>query len=66
MTPFERGVTAAQAEMENSSMPSAVVRAVLTAIREPSEAMVAAAAECDSSYVGDVYTAMIDAMLEEG
>lgn len=39
--------------------------AVLTAIREPSEAMDRAAAECESSYVGDVYTAMIDAALAE-
>lgn len=42
------------------------VRAVLTAIREPSEAMDRAAAECESSYVGDVFTAMIDAALAEG
>lgn len=37
MTPLERAVAAAQTEMENSSMPIAVVRAVLNAIREPSE-----------------------------
>lgn len=41
-------------------------RAVITAIREPSEAQDRAAAECDSSYVGDVYTAMIDQLLAEG
>lgn len=44
----------------------AYARAVLQAIREPSEAMDRAAAECESSYVGDVYTAMIDAALGEG
>lgn len=38
-------------------------RAVIAAIREPSEAQDLAAAECESSYVGDVYTAMIDALL---
>ncbi|WP_347271640.1 hypothetical protein [Rhizorhabdus histidinilytica] len=42
------------------------VRAVLTAIRIPSEAQDFAAAACESSYVGDVYTAMIDAALAEG
>jgi len=41
-------------------------RAVLQAIREPSEAMDRAAAECESSIVADVYRAMIDAALEEG
>jgi hypothetical protein len=43
----------------------AIVRAVLTAIREPSDAMLQAAAECESSFVADVYTAMIDAALTE-
>jgi hypothetical protein len=42
------------------------VRAVLTAIREPSDGMIQAAADCESSIVADVYTAMIDAALSEG
>jgi len=41
-------------------------KAALEAIREPSEAMDSAAAVCESSVVGDVYRAMIDAALEEG
>jgi hypothetical protein len=41
------------------------VRAVVAAIREPDEGQVAAAVDCESSFVSDVYTAMIDALLQE-
>jgi hypothetical protein len=37
--------------------------AVIKAIREPSDAQIAAAADCESSAVADVYTSMIDALL---
>lgn len=53
------------AQVDGSFEVEPLVRAVLTAIREPSTAMDRAAAECESSYVGDVYTAMIDAALAE-
>jgi hypothetical protein len=40
------------------------VRAVIAAIREPDEGQIAAAVDCESSFVADVYTAMIDALRE--
>jgi hypothetical protein len=53
------------AQVDGSFQVEPLILAVLTAIREPSEAMDRAAAECESSYVGDVFTAMIDAALAE-
>lgn len=74
MTPLERAAQAIHDTLPCNSgedppdvdLLVPVVRAVLTAIREPSEAMDRAAAECESSYVGDVFAAMIDAALAEG
>lgn len=77
MTPLERaaralqqadeiGADAWEAMTHGEQMGYLIkARAVLTAIREPSEAMDFAAAACESSYIGDVYTAMIDAALAE-
>ncbi len=75
MTPLERAVRALEEALpdtlelaERGLYPDDLrtgVIAVLTSIREPSAAMDRAAAECESSYVGDVYTAMIDAALAE-
>jgi hypothetical protein len=42
-----------------------LARDMLTAMREPTEAMMDGAADCESSLVADVYTAMIDAALAE-
>lgn len=89
MTPIERAKAAIANELGVSSAPiesfalsdgrliatETIIRAVLTAIREPSEAMLCAGKE--SAWVGadlndghpcivQVWPAMIDAMLEEG
>jgi hypothetical protein len=40
------------------------LQSILTSIRKPSDEMIQAAADCESSLVADVYTAMIDAALE--
>jgi hypothetical protein len=40
-------------------------RSLLLAIREPSDAMIVAGAECESLLVRDIYSAMIDAALAE-
>jgi hypothetical protein len=89
MTPLERAAralclrhlrsiapaTPEGSQLVNEGWPEFVdaARAVLTAIREPSEGMLYAAACADTSagYCGDealaaFYTAMIDAMLAEG
>lgn len=39
-------------------------RAVIGAIRDPSDEQVKAAADCENSLVADVYTAMIDSLLD--
>lgn len=77
MTPIERAARALQQADEigaadwNSLSDAEKLglcikaRAVIAAIREPSEAQDRAAADCESSYVGDVYMAMIDALLAE-
>lgn len=50
--------------------PDRLVRAVLTAVREPDEAMTYSArhalADRDGNIAGPVFTAMIDAILAEG
>lgn len=82
MTPIERAARAVENAVfspglgmsveirgDNRAFYDIIVRAVLTEIREPSEAMVdhgfadMGVARCD---VSAIYTAMIDAMLEEG
>lgn len=76
MSPIERAARAVGDTV--SALPSAennreIVRAVLTAIREPSDEMVGAGAQVDAwvQHEGqapqpEVFTAMIDALLEEG
>lgn len=80
MTPIERACRAAHDEHNDTAAAQLVaadpdwdgwkswipvIRSVLTAIREPSEEMIQAAADCESSIVADVYTAMIDAALAD-
>lgn len=74
MTPFERASTAVMEAMGDGPgsrdymRANAIVRAVLNAIRDPSDAMKSAGMDAcggDGSVL-DGYEAMIDAMLEEG
>lgn len=71
MTPLERAAHALRIadscdffEAENKDYP-AMVRAVLLAIREPSEGMRDAGGRALGDY-DDIWQAMIDAALEEG
>ncbi len=67
MTPLERAARAAAREMvipdEGRMKPERVARAVIEAIREPSEAMLLAGAVSSASVA---WEDMIDALLEEG
>lgn len=85
MTPIKRATEAAWSEVERQSQEQrcdlravrgeldmdGIVRAVIVAIREPSEGMIKAGDNVDSeggcTYNADrIYPAMIDKMLEEG
>lgn len=74
MTTLERATAAVMKAMGDGPgsrdylRATAIARAVLQAIREPSEAMVDAAAEWSplGSVAREVFPAMIDAALEEG